>query len=118
MPAGKPYCRVCKENHDRPVGRNCRRAQVGDAVATSVSVSGPAQATPLLSSGNDIGSEILRKLTSIDSKVESLERRVTETETNLASRTTDLPAPQNSNRRQTLFLALNFCELIRQFRHR
>ena len=59
MPAGKPYCRVCKDNHDRPVGRNCQRAQVGDAAVTSVSVSGPPQATASLATSNDLGAEIL-----------------------------------------------------------
>ena len=54
----------------------------------SSSVSGPAQAAALLSASNDLAADILRKLSSIDCKFDSLERRVTETESNLAGQTT------------------------------
>ena len=95
---GRAFCRQCNQDHDRPVGRNCRR-KVGDAAVTTVSVRGEPvvsdNALPSTSAApaSDVNLLILQKLTGIDDKLVSLENRVKVTETVLADRTTNLESP-------------------------
>ena len=100
------YCRVCKAHHERPVGRNCKRTQVGDAVATDGSVAGPSQvlntatatatATP-----NDFNAQVLKSLSTISEQLVSLDGRVRQTEASLASRTTNLAVPTSPTNSST-----------------
>ena len=107
MPA-KTFCRVWNKDHERPVGRNCRKQRIGETTALAVSVSDSSDmsvnalpvvqntaipATSATGSTIDISALLLQKLASIDSKLTSLDGRVTQTETALADRTTDPSVP-------------------------
>ena len=97
MPA-TAFCRSCDKSHVRPVGRNCKKAKVGNATAMAVSVSGPSiptvTATPTATNRvSDKDDLILQTLTSINEKLNSLDGRVRQTESALADRTTHLSGP-------------------------
>ena len=105
----KAFCRSCDEQHERPVGRKCKKQKVGDTTATAVSVSDVSDnavasvsntSQPSTVGNVDFNSLLLNKLTSIDEKLVSLDGRVKKTETAIADRTTDpeaSPAMPSSN---------------------
>ena len=95
MPAGV-FCRKCSGRHERPVGRNCKRGQVGNAVISDASVNRPSELdnASIASTSNqapsaDMGDRILNQITNIGDKFTSLEGRARMAEAALALRTTD-----------------------------
>ena len=73
---GRAFCRVCEVTHERPVGRNCNRQQVGNATSNALALDDTANSSFASTSTRvcvDLNAQVLNKLSSIAEKIDSLD---------------------------------------------